>query len=196
MLRPAAHSVLAVRTSKRWLSGFPAVAREWHPTANGARLPLEVTSGSSSASGWPCHTAADQLSALSETSAAAPFRSGRYSFSVPTSRASGIVHATARSVHGPSSWVRGPSGGGAPPINPGEGRCGSVYERFTAAPIARADRAPQTTAPQATQVRDPLSSDAALDCLRASICLATFARISLAKISPLGRLHSSRLRIR
>jgi len=45
------------------------------------------------------------------------------------------VHATARSVHAPSSWVRGEtSGGGAPPITPGEGRCGSVYERFTAAP--------------------------------------------------------------
>ncbi len=45
---------LAVRTSKYWLSGYPKLAAQWHPTRNGDLFPDEVRYQSRARIWWKC----------------------------------------------------------------------------------------------------------------------------------------------
>ncbi len=45
---------MKVRTSKQWISGYPRLVAEWHPTKNGELLPWKVSYGSHRLIWWKC----------------------------------------------------------------------------------------------------------------------------------------------
>jgi hypothetical protein len=55
LLEESRARILALRTKgKQWLSGYDALAAEWHPTKNGLVFPLDVSFGSSRPAWWSC----------------------------------------------------------------------------------------------------------------------------------------------
>jgi len=50
---------MAVRTSKDWVAGYPALVRRWHPNRNGDAFPFEVARCSRKRIWWKCPKGAD-----------------------------------------------------------------------------------------------------------------------------------------
>lgn len=50
---------LAVRTSKQWVSGYPKLVAEWHPTRNVDLFPYDVRYGSERKVWWKCANGPD-----------------------------------------------------------------------------------------------------------------------------------------
>lgn len=52
---------MAVRTSKQWIAGYPALVAEWHPKKNVDLYPYEVSRGSGRMVWWKCDKGPDHV---------------------------------------------------------------------------------------------------------------------------------------